>query len=74
MSDSVKRVSVGFHAAPPLGLRLTDAALSDLRAGLGKADWLEVEAEDASVTLNLSQVLYVRVEKDEQRVGFGLGG
>ena len=74
MSDTVKRVALGFHAAPPLALRLTEQALKDLRSSLEKGDWIVVEAEDASVTVNTSQVLYLRVEKDEQRVGFGLGG
>jgi len=74
MSETIKRVAIGFHAAPPLGLRLTEQALKDLRSSLAQGDWVEVEAEDASITLNTSQVLYVRVEKDEQRVGFGLGG
>jgi len=71
MSDTIKRVAIGFHTAPPLGLRLSEKVLKDLRASLEQGDWVEVEAEDASITLNTSQVLYVRVEKDEQRVGFG---
>ena len=32
--------------------------------------WHEVEADDGAVLLNLKQVLYLRVESDEHRVGF----
>lgn len=73
MADPVKRVSIGFHASPPLNLKLSESALKDLHKAVEKGDWFETEAEDAVVKLNTSQVLYVRVEKDEARVGFGLG-
>jgi len=74
MSDSIKRVTIGFAAAPPLALRLTPDALKTLQSKLGKDEWLSLEAEDATVTLDLDEVLFVRVDKDEQRVGFGLAG
>ncbi|MTD45685.1 hypothetical protein GKE82_15665 [Conexibacter sp. W3-3-2] len=73
MADPVKRVSIGFHASPPLGLKLTEQALAALHAAVEQGSWFETEAEDAVVKLNTAQVLYVRVEKDEPRVGFGLG-
>lgn len=73
MPDPVKRVTIGFHASPPLNLKLAEKALGDLQKAVGKGDWFETEADDCVVTLNTAQVLYVRVEKDEQRVGFGLG-
>lgn len=73
MAEKTKRVSIGFHAAPPLTLRLTDGALSGLQGALADGGWHEVDAEDASVNLDLGQIIFVRVEKDEQRVGFGLG-
>ncbi len=73
MADKTKRVSIGFHAAPPLTLRLTDGVLSGLQDALGREGWHEVDAEDATVSVDLGQVIFLRVEKDEQRVGFGLG-
>ena len=55
-----------------LGLRLTDEQLSELRAALqgGGQRWHEVEAVDGAVLLDLEQVVYLRVESDEHRVGF----
>jgi DNA mismatch repair protein MutH len=61
-----QRISIGFHASPPLATRVSDAELDRLRGALG------VEAEDGSIRLNLQHVLWLRVEKDEQRVGFGI--
>lgn len=68
------RISIGFHASPPLALRVTDEELSKLRGALGSDGWHDVAAEDGTVTLALTHVLFVRVDKDEQRVGFGLAG
>jgi len=58
-----QRISIGFHASPPLATRVSDAELDRLRGALG---------EDGSIRLNLQHVLWLRVEKDEQRVGFGI--
>ncbi len=73
MSESIKRVSIGFHASPPLSVKLGEGALKDLLKAVEQGGWFEADAEDASITMNTAQVLFVRVEKDEQRVGFGLG-
>ena len=43
-----------------------------LNDALGGEGWHEIEAEDGSVRLNLAHVLWVRIESDEHRVGFGL--
>ena len=36
----------------------------------GRERWLEVEAADGAVLIDLGQVVYLRVESDEHRVGF----
>jgi hypothetical protein len=68
----VRRAAVGFTGTQVLGLRLTDEQLSELRAALqsGGQRWHEVEAVDGAVLLDLEQVVYLRVESDEHRVGF----
>lgn len=68
-----QRISIGFQASPPLATRVSDDELSKLQGALGGEGWHEVEAEDGSIRLNLAHVLWLRVEKDEQRVGFGIG-
>jgi hypothetical protein len=67
-----QRISIGFQASPPLAARVSDNELERLTNALGGEGWHEVEAEDGSIRLNLQHVLWVRVEKDEHRVGFGL--
>lgn len=73
MSDDKQlRVSIGLDSAPPLTVRLTTAQLDELRGALPNGGWSVIEAEDAQVHLNLDKVVFLRVEKDDQKVGFGL--
>lgn len=67
-----QRISIGFPASPPLALRVSDSELEKLRDALGSNGWHDVEADDGFVRLNLQHVLWLRVEADEHRVGFGL--
>lgn len=73
MAEKTKRVSIGFHASAPLSVRVTEDGLRSLQEAVGGEGWHEVDAEDALIRIDLSKVIFVRVEKDEQRVGFGLG-
>ena len=66
-----QRISIGFMASPPLALRVTDDELSRFRDALGGDGWHDLDAEDGTVRLNLSHVLWLRVDKEEARVGFG---
>jgi hypothetical protein len=68
-----QRISIGFHASPPVALRVSDGELAKLQAAVGGEGWHEVDAEDGHVKLNLQHVLWLMVDKEEQRVGFGLG-
>ncbi|MBI5105079.1 MAG: hypothetical protein HZB46_08875 [Solirubrobacterales bacterium] len=68
-----QRISIGFQASPPLALRVSDDELGKLREALGREGWHDVEAEDGQVRLNVQHVLWLRVERDEHRVGFGIG-
>ncbi|WP_354699533.1 hypothetical protein DSM112329_05250 [Paraconexibacter sp. AEG42_29] len=69
-----QRISIGFHASPPVALRVSDDELAKLQAAVGTEGWHVVDAEDANIKLNLAHVLWVKIDKDEQRVGFGLSG
>jgi hypothetical protein len=68
-----QHISIGFQASPPLVTRVSDEELASLQAALGGEGWHDVEAEDGSIRLNLAHVLWLRVERDEHRVGFGIG-
>ena len=66
-----RRVDVGFHAGGVVSLRLQQDAYDALRKAMGYDErWHEVDSEDATVTLDLSQVIYVRLDTESGRVGF----
>ncbi|MEP6954530.1 MAG: hypothetical protein ABI950_10770 [Solirubrobacteraceae bacterium] len=67
-----QHISIGFQASPPLALRVSDEELKKLNDALGGEGWHDVAGEDGSVRLNLAHVLWLRTERDEHRVGFGL--
>ncbi|MDX6689951.1 MAG: hypothetical protein QOG15_1408 [Solirubrobacteraceae bacterium] len=71
---SAQRVSIGFAGNQVLGVKVDEDALKDLLKALPDGAWHDLTVEDGTIRLNLSQVVYVRTELDEHRVGFGLGG
>ena len=70
--DKPRRIAIGLHAGGALSLRVDNDKLDDLRKALssGETGWKEVEAVDGSVLVNLGQVLYLRVDSDEHKIGF----
>jgi hypothetical protein len=70
---TARRAAIGFQGGQVLSLRISEERLNELRKALaadGDGRWREVEAIDGAVVLDLSQVVYLRVESDEHRVGF----
>ncbi len=67
-----QRISIGFQASPPIALRVPQEELDKLTSSLGGEGWHDVQGEDGTIKLSLAHVLWVRVERDEPRVGFGL--
>ncbi len=70
---TARRAAIGFQGGQVLTLRVSEEQLTDLRKALaapGTDGWREVEAADGAVVLDLEQVVYLRVESDEHRVGF----
>jgi hypothetical protein len=70
---SARRAALGFaNGAPVLSLRLSEEQLDGLRKALqsGQDGWLEVEATDGAVLVDLDEIAYLRVESGEHRVGF----
>ena len=72
MPDPNRKAAVGFAGGQVLSLRLSESQLNDLRTVLkdGRERWHEVEAADGAVLVDVGQVVYLRVESDEHRVGF----
>jgi hypothetical protein len=72
MSDRPKKIALGFHAGGALSLRMDSDKLDELRGLLtsGESGFREIDAADGPVLVNLGQVIYLRIESDEQRIGF----
>ena len=70
-SGELKRVEVGFSGGQVIVMRLSVSAYDDLRKAVQKRDgWHEAESSDGIVALDLSQVVFVKREPEEHRVGF----
>jgi len=65
-----QRVTIGFPAGGVLAVRIAPAKLDKLLKALSAGGWHELAVEDGQIMLDLGAVAYVRVESDEQRVGF----
>jgi hypothetical protein len=68
---ALRRVSIGFQGGQVLALRVSDEQLQGLYGALGDGGWHELASEDGPVRVYLGQVVYVRTEDEDQRVGFG---
>jgi hypothetical protein len=70
--NAVRRTALGFQGGQVLSLRLSEEVLNTMRDTLkeGRERWLEVEAADGAVLIDIGQVVYLRVESDEHRIGF----
>ena len=72
MANENRRIVLGFQASPPLPVKLPEDVLAALRQALqaGEQRWYEVEGPDGAVLLDLKQVVYLRVESSDQKIGF----
>jgi hypothetical protein len=71
-ANAARRAAIGFQGGQVLSLRLSEEQLTSLRMTLkeGRERWQEVEASDGAVLIDIGQVVYLRVESDDHRVGF----
>jgi hypothetical protein len=69
--DKPQKISIGFDGGQVLTARVQPDALTEFRKALGSMGWWDLTAEDGTVALDLSRVLYVLVDHEEHRVGFG---
>jgi hypothetical protein len=69
--DKPLKINIGFLGGPVLSARVAPKHLQKLRDELGNTGWHELRAEDGEVTLDLGKVVYVLVDSEAHRVGFG---
>ena len=70
-SGELRRVEVGFAGGQAILMRLEEKAYDQLRRAVqdGKR-WYEVDSLDGVIALDLEQVVYMKLEAAEHRVGF----
>jgi hypothetical protein len=71
--EKARRVDVGFAGGQMLALRMAQEPYDALRTALeddSAARWHMVRTEDSDVTVDLSQIVYVRLDTEQHKVGF----
>jgi hypothetical protein len=73
MADETRRIDIGFQGGQVLPARVKQGGYDGLRSALSderSERWFELETLDSKIAIDLSQVVYVRIDTEEQRVGF----
>ncbi|HET8978206.1 MAG TPA: hypothetical protein VFN87_08605 [Solirubrobacteraceae bacterium] len=70
-NDKPQKINIGFNGGQVLSARVEPSELATLRQALGTSGWHDLKAEDGVVALNLEKVVYVLVDTEAHRVGFG---
>jgi hypothetical protein len=69
----IKRIDIGFSGGQVLPLRATKEAYDQLVGALdgeGRDRWHKLKTEDSEIMIDLPQVVYVRRDTEEHKVGF----
>jgi hypothetical protein len=73
MPNDVKRIDIGFQGGQVLPARVKNEEYEGRRKALGDeraSRWFELKTQDSEVAIDLAQVVYVRLDTEEHRVGF----
>jgi hypothetical protein len=73
MADEFRRIDIGFQGGQVLPVRVKQDAYDGVRKALGDSSaerWHVLDTQDSEVALDLSQVVYLRLDTEDQRVGF----
>ena len=69
--DKPLKINIGFQGGPVLSARVAPTELDGLRSALPNGGWHELTAEDGTISLRLDKIVYVLVDTEAHRVGFG---
>ena len=73
MAETPRRIDIGFQGGQVLPVRVTQEVFDSFKKGLadsGSEGWFDLKTQDSEVHIDLSQVVYVRLDTEEHRVGF----
>jgi hypothetical protein len=69
--EEPSRVEVGFAGGQAISIRVSHKAYENLRKAVqGGNGWYEVESEDGLIAVNLGQIVFVKLDTGDHRVGF----
>jgi len=65
------RVDIGFEGGQVLAVKVDRDEYARLQKALNKGEgWHELKTQDADVTLDIDEVVYVRLDTEDHSVGF----
>jgi hypothetical protein len=73
MAEPARRIDIGFKGGQVLPCRVQQESWEALRKSLedpSSERWHELETVDSQVAIDLAEVVYVRLDTEEQKVGF----
>ena len=68
---ATREVVIGFGVGQMLPVRVDDSEIDRLRGALPDGGWFELQHDDGTAQIRLDAVVFLRIDKDEHRVGFG---
>ncbi|HWF49812.1 MAG TPA: hypothetical protein VG294_04115 [Solirubrobacteraceae bacterium] len=69
--EKPQRISIGFVGGQALAARVKVEELAKLRQALGATGWHDLKAEAGAVAIDLDKIVFIQVDDEEHRVGFG---
>ena len=69
--DKPQKINIGFIGGQTLSARVAPDELTKLRNALPAAGWHDLISEDGTLAVDLGKVVYVLVDTEGHRVGFG---
>jgi hypothetical protein len=69
--EEPRRVEVGFAGGQAISIRVSQKTYDNLRKAVqGGNGWYEVDSLEGMVAVNLGQVVFVKLDTGEHKVGF----
>jgi hypothetical protein len=70
-NDKPQKINIGFIGGPVLSARVPPDELTSLRQALDSGTWHDLKAEDGTIALDVTKIVYILVDNEGHRVGFG---
>jgi hypothetical protein len=70
-NDKPQKINIGFIGGPVLSARVAPDELTSLRQALDAGTWHDLKAEDGTIALDVTKIVYILVDNEGHRVGFG---